>query len=187
MKIELKTFIPNHLALAASNAIPDKNWQWWHRYNNKDSVKYGSVDHLRFPNACRLALEEIARRFSPPDGVFPDLDYHAGGMHMLPPGGWLAGHYDAEYHPLFPWKRVGSLVWFANQEWQEDWGGHLIVEGETIIPEFNKIAYFDTEKCWHEVTKVTGPEFRKTMALFYWKKVDFIPDSAVKNANFGMK
>jgi Rps23 Pro-64 3,4-dihydroxylase Tpa1-like proline 4-hydroxylase len=188
MIIQIRNFIPRSIAIAASNAIPDENWQWWHRYNNKNSIKYGSTDHLRFPNSCRIALEEIGRNFLAPWNSFPDFDYHAGGIHMLPPGGWLSGHYDAEYHPLFSWKRVGSLVWFANQEWKNEWGGHLIVDKEVVVPEFNKLIYFNTDKCWHEVTKITGPEYRKTLALFYWEKVDFIPENVNKSANFeGMK
>lgn len=180
----VENLIPKHIALAASIAIPDKDWQWWHRYNNNDSVKYGSVDHLRFPNACRIALEEIAKTFIPPDGCFPDMDYHAGGMHMIPPEGWLGGHYDAEYHPLYSWKRFGSLVWFANEKWNLEWGGKLVVSNQEIIPEFNKAVFFETENCWHEVTRVIGPEYRKTLALFYWKKVDNIPTKANKKANF---
>lgn len=188
MIIQINNFIPPHLSIAASNSIPDENWQWWHRYNSNNSVKYGSTDHLRFPNACRVALEYLAKTFIPPEKAFPDLDYYAGGIHMLPPNGWLSGHYDAEYHPLFSWKRVGSLIWFANQEWHDDWGGHLLIEGNVIVPEFNKLVYFNTQDCWHEVTKVTGPNFRKTLALFYWENVEVVPDNVNKSANFkGMK
>lgn len=180
----VKNIIPNHIALSASVAFPDHNWQWWHRYNNENSIKYGSVDHQRFPNACRIALEEIARNFTPPKDSFPDFDYHAGGMHMLPPGGFLNGHYDAEFHPLYNWKRVGSLVWFANQSWGEDWGGELFVKDQVIIPEFNCAAYFDTDKCWHGVKQVLGPEYRKTLAIFYWKQVDSVPRNSHKSAVF---
>ena len=56
---------------------------------------------------------------------------------MLPPNGWLGGHYDAEYHPLYNWKRIGSLVWFANIKWEESWGGQLIVGDIKILPKFN--------------------------------------------------
>jgi Rps23 Pro-64 3,4-dihydroxylase Tpa1-like proline 4-hydroxylase len=176
--------ISEHIAIAASVAIPKEDWQWWHRYVGKDSVKYGSVDHLRFPNACRIALEELARTFVPPSGCFPDMDYHAGGMHMIPPEGWLSGHYDAEYHPLYNWQRVGSLVWFANEKWEDNWGGKLVIKGKEITPKFNTCVYFDTKDCWHEVTRITGPEFRKTLAIFYWKVVDSVDKKASRKANF---
>lgn len=182
----IENILPLHIGLAISNSIPDENWQWWHRYNNENSVKYGTVDQHRLPNACRIGLEQLATAFNPPEGTFPDLDYYAAGIHMLPPQGWLSGHYDSEYHPLFKWKRVGSLVWFANQEWKKDWGGKLIIAGEEVVPEFNKAIYFDTIDCWHEVTKVVGPEYRKTLALFYWQTVDVIPNECSKSAKFRM-
>jgi hypothetical protein len=192
--VSQQDFLSESLANAASVAFPDEKWQWWHRYGNRDSLKFGSVDHLRFPNACRLALEELGKDFDPivtnNRRIFADFDYYAGGMHMIPPGGWLSWHLDAEYHPLYNWKRVGSLVWFCNKEWKEEWGGLLKltdpVDGsETVIcPEFNKCVYFETSQCWHQVTQVTGPENRKTMAIFYWEEVDSIPEDAVKSANF---
>lgn len=179
-------FMPEHLGRAASNAIPDENWPWWHRYNNNNSVKYGSVDYLRFPHACKVALNYIATNFEPPPYAFPDFDFYGAGMHMIPPNGWLSGHYDAQYHPLHNWKRVGSLVWFANQEWSNDWGGNLIIEGISITPQFNKIAYFDTDNCWHNVEKVIGPQYRKTLSIFYWEKVDCKPLDINTQANFRM-
>lgn len=192
--VSVNNAIAETLANAVSVSFPDDKWQWWHRYGNKDSLKFGSVDHLRFPNACRLALEELGKTFVPPmdksHAIFPDYDYYAGGMHMIPPGGWLSRHLDAEYHPLYDWKRVGSLVWFANKEWKPEWGGLLKLtdpkDGSeiTICPEFNKCIYFNTHGCWHEVTPVTGPEYRKTMAIFYWERVDSVNKDAIRKANF---
>lgn len=179
----ISDILPRHIAISASLAIPDSNWQWWHRYSGKDSVKYGNIDPSRIPDACKLALNEIAKEFVPDRDVFPDLDFHAGGMHMIPPGGWLGSHYDSEYHPYKNWKRVGSLVWFANKEWKDEYGGELIVDGIIVKPEFNKAVYFDTDKCLHEVKKV-NTEFRKTLALFYWKEVDSIPESSSRMAVF---
>lgn len=184
----LEDILPLPIAVSASNAIPDKDWPWWHRYNNKDCIKYGSVDHLRFPNPCKVAIElltiESSKRLNLKENVFPDLDFYAGGMHMLPPNGWLGGHYDAEYHPLYNWKRVGSLVWFANTAWKEEWGGQLIIGDTKVLPKFNMAAYFDTDKCWHEVLKNTGPEYRKTFAIFFWEKVDEVPVNIFKNSKF---
>jgi Rps23 Pro-64 3,4-dihydroxylase Tpa1-like proline 4-hydroxylase len=146
------------------------------------------MDHTRFPSACKVGLEQLAVissiKLDLELGVFPDLDYHAGGMHMLPPGGWLGGHYDAEYHPLFGWERVGSLVWFANTIWEDDWGGQLIIGNEKFTPKFNTAVYFSTKQTWHEVLKVTGPEYRKTLALFFWKKIETKPESGKTNSRF---
>lgn len=184
--IIIDDFMPLPLAIAVSNSIPDHNWQWWHRYNNDNSVKYGSVDFLRFPRACQVGLDFICQNFSAPPNAFPDMDFYGAGMHMIPPNGWLSGHYDAEYHNLFNWKRVGSLVWFANQEWSNDWGGNLNIEDVRVTPQFNKLVYFDTKDCWHSVDKVVGPEFRKTLSVFYWEKVDVKPESVCTQANFRM-
>ena len=184
----MHNILPIPIAISASNSIPDEKWPWWHRYNNKDCIKYGSVDHYRFPNACRIALETLAvessKRLDLDEGTFPDLDFYAGGMHMLPPNGWLGGHYDAEYHPLHSWKRIGSLVWFANQDWREEWGGQLKIGESGFFPKFNTAIYFDTDNCWHEVLRNVGPDYRKTFALFFWKSVSGVPDTTWRNAKF---
>jgi hypothetical protein len=172
----------NALSLSLANAIsvsfPAPEWEWWHKYHSKDSFKLGSKDRLRFPRACQIGLDQLALSVSDivdnewPNG-FIDFEWHAGGMHSMPPGGYLESHLDADKHPTKSWKRIGSIVWFANKEWKKEWGGCLKVKDREFIPEFNTaIAFSCNDESWHEVAKNTGPEYRNTLALFVWEDID---------------
>lgn len=180
--------LPNHLSNGVAANFPDCNWEWWHKYSDNNSYKYGSLDRLRFPRICQVALDQLAISLSHTiDTVFPkgfiDFEYYAGGLHKIPPNGWLSKHLDADKHPIYPWKRVGSIVYFCNS-WQPDWGGHLIIKGKTVVPEFNKAVLFKCDnESWHSVTQVTGPYDRNSLALFVWEK-DETYESKRQSAEF---
>lgn len=163
------------LLRSALASWPEPNWLGWHRYTGKTADKFGSLTYADIPRACRAALDALALRVAGEIGdSFIDYDLHASGLHMLPPGGFLAGHFDAECHPLRPWKRTHSVVLFVNDKWESDWGGSLLVESVgTFRPQFNKCVIFETEKAWHEVDSVaTEADYRKTLALFAWKQAE---------------
>jgi len=166
---------------AAEAAWPKPDWNGWHRYNNATSNKYGSLHHSLIPRACMRALDELADVVSPLIGdSFIDYDLHAAGMHMMPPGGFLGRHLDAECHPIKPWVRTHSIVLFVNTHsgWGELCGGELLVDGELPIPvESNKAVVFETKNTWHEVARVNTDVtlvHRKTLALFAWKQQECV-------------
>lgn len=171
--------VHNALPLSVANAVaaefPSPGWEWWHVYQGTNSVKYGSVDRLRFPRACQVGLDFLADSLAQtvsqlwPQG-FIDQEWYAGGLHMIPPGGHLSRHLDADRHPIRPWRRVASVVWFANRTWKPEWGGQLIIDKEGVFPVFNSAVLFEcNDTSWHEVTEVVGPENRKTLAMFVWQ------------------
>lgn len=172
------------LLRAALAAWPEPTWLGWHRYTGKTADKYASLTHADIPRACRAALDALATRVAVEIGdSFIDYDLHAAGLHLLKPGGFLSGHYDAECHPLRPWKRTHSVVLFANDRWEPGWGGSLLIKGVgTFRPAFNKCVVFETERAWHEVDKVeTHADCRKTLALFAWTQAEC---SGRTSANF---
>jgi len=192
---QFNNLISTPLAVAASVSIPKLDWQWYHKYNSKTAYKYGSVDPYRIPTTCKIVIETITTKvceYFDNEHIFPDFDLHGGGIHIIPPSGWLSRHLDAEYHPTKLWKRAGSLVWFANQEWKDSDGGELIIEepftGKDTIhyfkPVFNTAIYFDTDSTFHQVTKNTGSQDRKTLAIFFWKEVNIKPEDAITSAYF---
>lgn len=193
--------IPYLLANAASNAIPNIGWEWYHKYNDNHSLKYGLTNPDRLPKPIHMVLESLVHEvnclyeldynaISSNANIFPDYDYHAGGIHIIPPSGFLSRHLDCEYHPTKNWKREGSLVWFANREWKEEWGGQLIIEPLdknepiSITPEFNKAVYFKTPNTFHQVLPVTGPYVRKTLTVFFWSEVTVKPKDCKTTAQF---
>jgi Rps23 Pro-64 3,4-dihydroxylase Tpa1-like proline 4-hydroxylase len=170
--------IPRSLVLAAEAVWPSPDWQYWHRYNGATANKYGSMDLSRIPPACIAALDALALAVIPYIGdSFIDYDLHAAGMHMMPPGGFLGRHLDAECHPIRPWRRTHSIVMGVNSAWNPDHGGKLVIESnldsqpDTIIfPEPGQAVIFETAGQWHEVTQVaTDSQWRKTLALFAWQ------------------
>ena len=181
MPIDLITHaIPASLCRSARASWPSWDWPYWHRYQGKNGDKYGSMDRLRLPPACIASLDALARVVIPYLGdSFIDYDLHAAGMHMMPPGGFLSRHLDAECHPLRNWVRTHSIVLFLNEEWNPKWGGELRLEsdkdseGDTLLlPAFGQAVIFTTAYQWHEVLPVLSscPDNRMTLALFAWRE-----------------
>jgi hypothetical protein len=184
--------IPQSLCLAAEAAWPSADWPYWHRYNGATANKYGSMDRSRIPPACLAALDALALAVIPHIGKsFIDYDLHAAGMHMMPPGGFLGRHLDAECHPIRPWRRTHSIVMGVDQFWYDYNGGHLFLESNlnsepdvAILPKAGTATIFETPNQWHEVKHVspTTIGYRKTLALFAWQ-IDHDFDG-VASANF---
>ena len=168
----IRDIIPRSLCLAAEAAWPQTDWLYWHRYNGATANKFGSMDRSRIPPACIAALDALALAVVPHIGdSFVDYDLHASGCHMLPPGGFLGRHLDAECHPIRPWRRTHSIVMGCNSHWCAEMGGELSIEGQAIIlPQFGQAVIFETLGTWHEVLEVNHGfgAYRKTLALFAW-------------------
>ena len=183
----IQNIIPRSLCLAAEAAWPGADWPYWHRYNGKTANKFASMDRARIPAACLAALDALALAVIPHIGdSFVDYDLHAAGMHMMPPGGFLASHLDAECHPIREWKRTHSIVMSVNSEWKEYDCGQLWIEDHgTYLPAIGTAVIFETVGCRHEVLPVSGyaSHHRKTLALFAWQ-VDHDCDG-MTSANFG--
>lgn len=191
----IKNAIPQSLCRAAEAAWPDQYWPFWHRYDGKTANKFGSMDRSRIPAACLAALDALAMAVADRIGdSFIDYDLHAAGMHMLPPGGFLARHLDAEAHPIRLWTRTHSIVLGVNSLWNgPKWGGQLVIETaegpQEIFPEQGQAIVFKTAKRWHEVRPVTDCQstccnpYRKTLALFAWNS-EYTPNGST-GADFG--
>jgi hypothetical protein len=171
----IENAIPQSLCRAAEAAWPSPEWPYWHRYNGATANKFGSMDRSRIPPACLAALDALALAVIPHLGKsFVDYDLHAAGMHMMPPGGFLGRHLDAECHPLRPWRRTHSIVMFVNAIWGESQGGELVIGNEAIEVAPGTAAVFTTDGAWHHVNHVSthSTVHRKTLALFAWQQAD---------------
>lgn len=163
---------------AAEATWPGPTWPWWHRYNNGVANKFGSMDRDRIPSGCLALLDQMAavvgndtlRRTD----SFIDYDLHAAGMHMIPPGGFLGRHKDAESHPIRKWTRTHSVVLFLNEKWLPEWGGELRIEGfDDVPPKFGRLVIFETAGTWHQVMHTSSnSDYRRTLALFAWEYCD---------------
>jgi len=176
MAIEIiKNAINPAIIRACEAAWPETTWNGWHRYKGATADKYGSLHHSLIPRACMAALDALAAVAADHIGQsFIDYDLHAAGLHMLPPGGFLGRHLDAECHPLRPWRRTHSIVMFVNSVWGESQGGELIVGNEAIPVAPGTAVVFTTARAWHHVNSVStlSADYRKTIALFAWEMAD---------------
>lgn len=167
------------LVRAAEAEWPDPTWPFWHRYDNG---KLATKDPLRFPPAC---AELIRRMLCLPigelmgiDGAFGDWNCHAAGLHGMPPGARLGVHVDADHHPQTGWVRACNAILYLNSQWRTNWGGALQLWNKTgqrwvksILPVFNRLVLFvPSDVSYHAVSPVTGPETRRTLTVFFWRR-----------------
>lgn len=106
-----------------------------------------------------------------------DPNWYGGGLHSTSPGGWLNCHLDYALHPETKLERRINLIWFANEEWKEEWGGGLEFYDETarkvvkrIYPKFNRAVLWEAgDLSYHGVEKVSSasPQSRNTLACYY--------------------
>ncbi len=105
-----------------------------------------------------------------------DPYFHAGGMHMTPPGGWLDLHVDAECHPTTGYRRQTNLILFLGP-WETTWGGALELWGRnstvpevSIIPASGRAVAFDCRDVIHGVPTPTSPfaGWRRSLAVFWY-------------------
>ncbi|WP_109829388.1 2OG-Fe(II) oxygenase [Reichenbachiella versicolor] len=63
------------------------------------------------------------------ESVFIDPTYHGGGLSQTKAGSCLDMNLDFNYHPKHPeWFRNLNLFFYLNKDWEEEYGGHLIIE-----------------------------------------------------------
>lgn len=98
-----------------------------------------------------------------------------GGMHQTKPGGRLASHIDFGVHPNTGLERRINLLVFLNEDWQDEWGGTIIlgdpdVDAVRIAPTFNRTVIFETSnESWHgHPEPVVEGHLRKSLALYYY-------------------
>lgn len=171
---------------AALASWPAPTWPGWVRYHGARGEKRASDLAEPIPPACGLLLCRLATMDLPAllgiTGSTPDLSLWGAGLHELPPGGSLPRHRDAEQQPRLGCERVVSAVLFL-QDWAFEWGGRLMMDGDefgqcsagwsrgqAITPAAGRVVVMDCrgEDSWHSVEPVTGPEPRRTLALFWY-------------------
>ncbi len=112
-------------------------------------------------------------------GLISDSEFIGGGLHATMPGGRLGIHTDFNKHQRNALDRRLNLLLFLNENWDEQWGGHLELWdagmtrcGQKIAPLFNRLVIFaTTDHTYHgHPEPLTCPDgmFRKSIALYYY-------------------
>jgi len=185
--IAIDDFMPTSLLRAASNSFPNLDWEGWYTYDGNTSsstaLKVVTKDFISINRPSLVALDYIATHFDPTEyfkefgfniDVFPDVEYYAAGMHMLPENGFLGMHLDADIHPTGNqiWRREYSAILCASEEYDSTFDLLLHNEKEygRVPYKFNRLMVF---KCsgnmWHGIPDpITSGMVRKTLNIFYW-------------------
>lgn len=110
------------------------------------------------------------------DGLIADQEIKGGGLHEIPPGGFLKMHVDFNWHPRLQAVRKLNLLLYLNEGWK--WNGELVLSRDghdrtkVIEPVFNRCVVFPTtETSWHgHPEPLKAPHSRKSIALYYYRK-----------------
>ena len=147
----------------------------------------GSVFNQIAINLCSpQVVNAIGEKFGY-KGLVPDPTYYGGGLHMTMPGGFLGIHRDFNIHHELNLKRVANLIVFLNNDWLDEYGGHLFLQGKprdcektSILPVFNRAIIFDTaaDNSYHgqpEPLKSPLGQNRLSLALYYYQSLPSHP------------
>jgi len=172
------------LLVAARDSFPPPDSPTWHRFDNQHERKLGgSSDPHTWPVPvgqfmAQLASAEVCEWIGDLFDI-PNLfaDAYGGGMHMIPPGGFLDVHVDFNRHPVAGFRRINLLV-YLNEGWQAGMGGELMLRetptgpiGRDVIvePTFGRTAIFATsESSWHGHPEPTVGYWRRSIACYYY-------------------
>lgn len=113
------------------------------------------------------------------EGIIPDPHFEGGGLHQIEKGGYLKVHIDFNRHSRLKLDRRLNLLVYLNQDWKEEYGGHLELWdpemeecAKKILPVFNRLVIFSTNDfSYHgHPEPLTCPEdmTRKSLALYYY-------------------
>ena len=161
-----------------------KEWPAFEKMKYKrcrTSIKASCQDWTKFGPATTRVLKKLnspeflksLEAVTGIEGLVADDALQGGGLHEIPPGGFLDMHVDFNWHEGLG-KRKINLLLYLNEGWK--WNGDLLLtDGKTVksvAPAFNRCVIFNTtEDSWHgHPEPLTAPRSRKSIALYYYRK-----------------
>lgn len=167
---------------AVAAEMPGPDHPSWARFDNELELKLMGGRPLWGPQTRQLAatLEtaEFADYLTELTGI-PDLicSFEGGGYHRIERGGKLGIHVDFNRSSDGLYRRLNVLT-FLNADWDESWGGNLLLcdehgrTVESIVPYMNRTVIFETtETSYHgHPTPLACPEgvARKSFAAYFF-------------------
>lgn len=117
-------------------AFPGPDAARWKRRDYPEMRRLGHLQERGFDGvapALRHALAELngmvfldfLEALTGIRGLIADPHFVGGGLHLTPPGGFLAVHTDFNADARRGLRRVLSAIVYLNADWDEAWGGHL--------------------------------------------------------------
>lgn len=186
--IAIDNFLDQDSLAEAARYFPPVGDEGWIHYVHFNERKGGLNKREYIPEPLRAIIDELnSPRFvgflealTCIPGLTADPDLEGGGLHQIERGGFLNIHADFTAHPHHRlWRRRVNVILYLNEDWQEEYGGHLELwtkdmHGcfEKILPVFNRCVIFNTDKesfHGHPHPLTCPPErTRRSIALYYF-------------------
>jgi len=186
--IVLENFLPERLAQLALDNFPAQNLA----NDTRFEAGYAGL-HKRqiLPGDCNASARSLFDFFnsqpmlqfleglSSIQGLISDPYFHGGGYHEISAGGLLGVHADFRINERLHLNRRMNVIIYLNQNWQEEYGGHLELWDKTmtsmrrsVLPVFNRCVIFNTDAdSFHghpDPLKSPPGVLRKSIALYYY-------------------
>jgi len=185
--VVIDNFLPEALLEEVLKEFPNPKQIDWQTFQTPAEKKLASRHEQQMGDATRLLLYSLNSStfitfleiLTGIDGVLPDPHFEGGGLHQIERGGFLKMHVDFNHHKKLRLDRRLNFLLYLNQDWKEEYGGHLELWDtnmtqcqKKILPLFNRCVVFSTtDFSYHgHPEPLTCPEdrTRKSLALYYY-------------------
>jgi hypothetical protein len=179
-------FLPPDVLERVLEEFPAPGQKWRH-LDSANQNKLAAQREAQFGDHTRELLREcnsagclqFLETLTGIGGLIPDPHLEGGGLHQIERGGFLKVHVDFNKHPRLNLDRRINLIVYLNEDWREEYNGHLELWDRTmsrcvskILPVFNRAVVFSTTGyAYHgHPERLTCPEgrTRKSLALYYY-------------------
>ena len=180
-------FLPEDVLRKVAASFPKTKDIDWHRSTNPRQKKLAVEDETQINDEARWLLYQLnsatfmkfLETLTSIAGLIPDPYFAGGGLHQIERGGYLKIHADFNLHPRFMLERRLNLLLYLNENWPEEYGGHLELWNRDmtrcvhrILPIFNRCVIFNTtDFSYHghpEPLNCPAGTTRKSLALYYY-------------------
>jgi hypothetical protein len=185
--VVIDNFLPETLLEEVLKEFPNPKQIDWQTFQTPAEKKLASRHEQQMGDATRLLLYNLNSStfitfleiLTGIDGILPDPHFEGGGLHQIERGGFLKMHVDFNHHKKLRLDRRLNFLLYLNQDWKEEYGGHLELWDskmtqcqKKVLPLFNRCVVFSTtDFSYHgHPEPLTCPEdrTRKSLALYYY-------------------
>jgi len=180
-------FLPPEALRQVLTEFPKPGDIEWETFDDPSQKKLGSRLEAQMGPATRMLLYqlnssvflEFLEELTGIEGLIPDPYFGGGGLHQIERDGFLEVHADFNWHPKLQLDRRLNLLLYLNEEWEEEYGGHLelwnrdmTASEADILPVFNRCVVFETtDTSFHghpKPLRCPPGRSRKSIALYYY-------------------
>ena len=186
--VVIENFLPSDFldnVVTDFDAIPENSWQvfkkdgYAYKLEAREMEDVGVHGREFFNQLNAPTFLRFLETLTGISGLIPDPYLMGAGFHKIPRGARLAIHADFNWYEHFKLYRRVNLLCYLNEEWPENYGGHLELWDQSLIkcvkrvtPIFNRCVIFNTtDTSFHGYPHpLTCPDgsFRKAATLYYY-------------------